>query len=113
MFFKLEMKWPLFLCHILHLGSIRPVSSFYYDYDYYFLHSDHMSNKENSDMHNIPQRFCCNLHVYFILNADYLMQHCQHCCTVSTYLPSTHIFWLLNQIMLEVMLLNRNEMIRH
>ena len=91
-FFKLEMKWPLFLCHILHLGSIRPVSSFYYDYDYYFLHSDSMSNQENSDMHNILQRFCCNLHVYFILNADYLMQHCQHCYTVSTYLPSTHIF---------------------
>ena len=22
----------------------------------------------------------------------------QHCCPVSTYLPSTHIFWLLNQI---------------
>ena len=65
-FFKLAMKWPLFLCHILQLGSIRPVSSFYYDYDYYFLHSDRMSNQENSDMHNIPQRFRCNLHVYFI-----------------------------------------------
>ena len=56
----------LFLCHILHLGSIRPVSSFCYDY-YYFLHSDRMSNQENFDTHNI---LCCNLHVYYILNAD-------------------------------------------
>ena len=23
------MKWPLFLFHILHLGSVRPVSSFF------------------------------------------------------------------------------------
>ena len=57
----------LFLCHILHLGSIRPVPSFYYDYYYYFLHSDRMSNQENSDTHNI---LCCNLPVYYILNAD-------------------------------------------
>ena len=97
--FKLEMKWPLFLCHILHLDSIRPVSTFNYDYDYYFLHSDRISNQENSDMHNIPQRFRCNLHVYFIPNGDYFMQHCQHCYTVSTYTCLQHIFfWLLNQI---------------
>ena len=64
-FFKLEMKWLLFLCHILLLDFVRPVSSFYYDYDYYFLHSDYMSNQESSDTYNIPQRFWCNLHVYF------------------------------------------------
>ena len=34
-----------------------------------------------------------------IPNADYFMQHCQHCYTVSTYTCLQHIFfWLLNQI---------------
>lgn len=34
-----------------------------------------------------------------IYNADYFMQHCQHCYTVSTYTCLQHIFfWLLNQI---------------
>ena len=46
-FFKLKMKCLLFLCHILHLDSIRSVSSFYYDYDYYFLHSNRMPNQES------------------------------------------------------------------
>ena len=86
-FFKLEMKWPLFLCHILHLGSISPVSSFYYDYDYYFLHSDRMSNQENSDMHNIPQRFRCNLQRRLLYATLPTLLHC-----LDIYLPSTHIF---------------------
>ena len=79
------MKWPLFLCHILHLGSIRPVSSFYYDY---FLHSDRISNQESSDMHNI---LCCNLHVYYILSADYVMQYC---CIVYLDIPAFNTYFL-------------------